>query len=109
MRVSVLFLLAAVVVCAVGCGEGPNRFFKPEISGAVYAAKDADTSVGDPTADDTAAHGVSKLTPPNWCYYGGPGVGWTCREDIVTEGGVWKLVDDDRFLAAPKFHPLNAP
>lgn len=100
-------LLAAFVLLVVGCDTGAkHNFFKPEVSGAVYAVPHAS---GDPSADESAslrdeAKGLIKLPRPNWCYYGGPGVGWMCPNDYFGE----ELVDDDRYLAAPTFKLVSA-
>lgn len=90
------FLLAFVIFLFCGCDTNHKHpFFKPEISGAVYASKSAQS--GDPTADDAADIAkVPRLKVPNQCFFTEE-YGWTCTADEYGD-----LVDNDLFLATPK-------
>lgn len=101
------YILAVLgVATLVGCDTGESRFFKPELSDAVYAAP------GDPTADDAA--NVNKASyKMDWpCMYTvpygstGPLLQGFCRGD---DPEYPEFIDNDLYLAAPRFSMIPAP
>lgn len=94
MNMKGLLLAAVVLLVLSGCGSDPNHpFFKPEISGANYAAP-LNASPAD----------VKALLDVNIRCYGPQ----PCIDmDGTFEG--WGFVDDGAYYAAPKIDRLAAP
>ena len=102
-RIMFAALLGALLV-VVGCStDEKHNFFKPEVSGAVYAVQ---VETGDPTSDDvrSKSNEIVKLPMPNPCYFSPEG--WQCAGD----DGVIQLSDNaGDYNAAPKFKPIGIP
>lgn len=111
MRLSTLFALSAFLALPLllGCGTDSRQpFFKPEISGAVYAARGVVDPIGDPTADDTRAiNRTIKLQLNNYCEY--TVFGWTCTNDSFSDDGFLMTLDDQAggYYCAPRFRPIT--
>ena len=100
------------ILAVSGCGTNSKQpFFKPEMSGAVYASNSSVDQSSDPTADDSARHPslVTKVPLNSVCYYAGTEYGWTCSGDVWEGDGLLTLSDNAGDYNTLKLHTINAP